>query len=76
MPERKMRLRKTAPIDREYAVYEVLDERGDVLFDIGRSDDGAYEMSVFDAQGRGRILPLAKVLGLVDEARRLIEEDA
>jgi hypothetical protein len=75
MPESKMRLRKTAPIDREYAVYEVLDDHGNVVFDIGKSDDGVYEMSVFDSQGRGRILALDKVLGLVAEARRLIEED-
>jgi hypothetical protein len=71
-----MRLRKTAPIDREYSVYEVLDSEGDVLFDVGKSDEGVYEVSLFDGRGRGRVLPLEDVLSLVGEARRLIDDDA
>ena len=76
MAERTIRLRKTSPIDREFSVYEIVDERGDVLFDIGRSDDGEYEMALFDAERRGRVLALEQVLALVREAQRLIAEDA
>lgn len=76
MAERTIRLRKTSPIDREYSVYEIIDERGDVLFDIGRSDEGEYEMALFDAERRGRVLALEQVLALVNEAQRLIAEEA
>jgi len=76
MADLKLRLRKTSPIDREYSVYEIVDGQGDVLFDVGKSDEGVYELSLFDSRGCGRILVLHDVLSLIEEARHLIDEDA
>jgi len=42
-------LQKFCPIDREYPVYEVIDEKNDLLLDVIRSNDGVYadELLVF-----------------------------
>lgn len=75
MSKPTLRLRKTSPIDREFSVYEVVDEAGDILFDVGKSDEGVYELAIFDHTGRGRVVELATVMALIDDARKRIEED-
>ena len=59
----ELRLRKFSPIDRDHPIYEVVD--GDcVLLDIGRIDDGAYEIAIH-ADASGRVIAL-EVLGEAD----------
>jgi len=70
-----LRLRKMSPVDREFSLYEVVDEAGEILFDVGKSDDGVYELAIFDHAGRGRVLDLVTVMSLIKEAQRKIEAD-
>ena len=66
----ELRLRKFSPIDRDYPIYEVVD--GDcVLLDVGRTDDGAYEVA-FHAGASGRVMSLAVLERMIAEARELL----
>jgi hypothetical protein len=61
-----LRIRKFAPVDREYSIYEVL-ENDRPLFDIGRRDDGQYEIAFHEACN-GRVLPLDDVMTAIRQA--------
>jgi hypothetical protein len=69
-----LRLQKFAPIDREYPVYEVVDEENNILFDVSRTDAGAYEV-MLQKDGAGRAFPLHEVLQLIEQARALLEQE-
>ena len=76
MLSQTLRLRKTSPIDREFCVDEVVTQDGNIAFDIGKSDDGTFEIALFDDKGTGRVLPLAIVLDLIRQAQKHIAEEA
>ena len=43
------KLQKFAPIDRNYPIYEIIDEANEVLIDVSRSDAGIYELMCHQA---------------------------
>lgn len=69
----QLRLRKFSPIDREHPVYEII-EGDEVLFDVSRNDAGEYEFGAHAASS-GRVLPLLEITALVEEAKKLLEEE-
>lgn len=65
--------RKTTDINREHALFELLD--GDVpLLDVGFTDEGAFEIA-FNPSISGRVLELGQLLKLLDEGRTLADRD-
>ena len=69
-----LKLPKFSPIDREYPVYELIDENNDVLLDVSRSNEGVYEIALHEGSV-GRVLPLDDVLLLIQRARALLENE-
>lgn len=69
-----LKIQKFVPNDREYPIYEVIDDDNNVLFDVSRTDSGAYEMMI-QKGGAGRALPLHEVLQLIEQARALLEQE-
>ena len=67
------RWRKTTDINREYALFELLEGEVPVL-DLGFSDEGILELA-FNPRVSGRIFELEKFLKLLDEGRALAEHD-
>ena len=66
------KVRKFSVVDKEFAVFEVMD--GDeILFDLTKTDDGVYEIG-FDAIA-GRALPLNEFLDVVAEAKAMLDAD-
>ena len=76
MSSQTLRLRKTSPIDREFCVYEVVAKDGNIVFDVGKIDDGTFGIVLFDDKGKGRVLPLDTVLDLIRQAQKHIKEEA
>jgi hypothetical protein len=70
------RLRKTSDVRQEHAIYELVDEDRNILMDVTKNDAGRFEACIIDNQGDGRVVELNALLELIDEARRLIDEDA
>ena len=67
-----LRLRKFSPIDRTWPIFEVIDDNV-VVLDITKNDVGELEVG-FHMEGVGRVVALADLLHVVEEARRLLEE--
>ncbi|KGD61407.1 hypothetical protein Y5S_03745 [Alcanivorax nanhaiticus] len=67
------RWRKTTDINREYALFELLEGETPVL-ELGLSDEGILEV-VFNPSVSGRIFELEHFLKLLDEGRALAERD-
>lgn len=67
------RWRKTTDINREYALFELLEGETPVL-DLGFSDEGMLEVA-FNPSVSGRIFGLEQFLKLLDEGRALAELD-
>jgi len=61
-----MRVRKFSPIDREDPIFEVLDDAGNPLFDISRSDAGFLEIAFSGA--------VANQVFLLEDFRRALDE--
>jgi hypothetical protein len=66
-------LRKFAPIDREYSIYEVL-QGEDVLVDLTMSETGKLELA-FHESCKDHIVPLQGFLNVIDRARLLLQEE-
>ena len=67
------RWRKTTDINREHALFELLD--GDItMLDAGFTDDGIFEVA-FNPSIGGKVMELEKLLRLLDEGRLLAERD-
>ena len=67
------RWRKTTDINREYALFELLDGETPLL-DVGFTDEGILEMAFNQAIG-GSVLEFEKFLKLLNEGRVLAESD-
>ncbi len=67
------RWRKTTDINREYALFELLEGETPVL-DLGFSDEGILEVA-FNPSVGGKIFELEHFLKLLDEGRVLAERD-
>ena len=66
-----LRLRKFTPIDREYPIYEVVDEQDRVFFDVARTDETTYEVAFHEAVS-GAVLPLDDVEQMIAKAKALL----
>ncbi len=67
------RWRKNTDINREYALFELLDGEAPVL-DVGFSDDEIFEVAFNPGIG-GRVMEMVQLLKLLDEGRALAERD-
>jgi len=67
------RWRKTTDINREHAIFELLD--GDMaILDAGFTDDGMFEVA-FNLSISGKVMELEQLLRLLNEGRILAERD-
>ena len=67
------RWRKTTDINREYALFELLD--GDMpVLDVGFSDEGVFEVA-FNSSIGGKTMEWGQFLKLLDEGRALADSD-
>lgn len=69
-----LKLQKFAPIDREHPIIEIVDEAGDVLFDLSRNDAGVLEMGFHPALSN-RVLPYERVMELIEKAKVRVQEE-
>lgn len=67
------RWRKTTDINREHALFELVDDE-DPLLDIGFTDDGIFEVA-FNPCIAGKVMEWGQLLKLLDEGRGLAERD-
>ena len=68
-----VRLRKFAPVDREYPIFELV-EGDNVLLDISSSDDGILEVALHEASV-GKLFKLDDVHAILMQGKRLLEEE-
>ncbi|MGG6462614.1 hypothetical protein [Solilutibacter silvestris] len=67
------RWRKTTDINREHALFELLD--GDTaILDVGFTDDGIFEVA-FNPSIGGKVIELESLLKLLGEGRVLADHD-
>lgn len=67
------RWRKTTDINREHALFELLDGEIPVL-DVGFTDEGVFEVAFNPGIG-GKVMEWDHLLKLLDEGRVLAEQD-
>lgn len=67
------RWRKTTDINREHALFELLEGEAAVL-DVGFSDEGVFEVAFNPAIG-GKVMSLNELQTLLNEGKALAEED-
>lgn len=67
------RWRKTTDINRENALFELLDGETPVL-DVGFTDEGDFEVA-FNPSIGGKVMEWERLLKLLDEGRALAERD-
>ncbi len=67
------RWRKATDINREYALFELLEGETPVL-DIGFTDEGVFEVAFNPAVG-GKVMEWGHLLKLLNEGRVLAEQD-
>jgi len=69
-----IRFRKFSPIDREYSIFEALDDDEAILFDVSMTDDGRLEISFYSAIA-GRILAIDDFQAALAEGIRLTADE-
>lgn len=67
------RWRKTTDINRQHALFELLDGETSLL-DAGYTDKGVFEVS-FDPGISGKVMEMRLLLGLLEEGRALADLD-
>lgn len=67
------RWRKATDINREYALFELMDGEAQIL-DVGFTDEGVLEVS-FNPSTCGMVMPWDQLLALLDEGKSLAESD-
>lgn len=71
----KLKLQKFSPIDRQYPVIEIIDERNDVLLDVSRNDEGMLEVC-FHSSASNRVLPYDELMARIEQAKvRALADD-
>ena len=68
-----VRFRKFAPVDREYPIFELVED-DNVLLDISASDEGVIEVALHEA-GTGKIFKLDELHAILLQGKRLLEEE-
>ena len=68
-----VQLRKFAPVDREYPIFELV-EGDDVLLDVSSSDDGVLEVALHEAS-REKVFKLDDLHAILMQGKRLLEEE-
>jgi hypothetical protein len=66
--------RKTSDINREYALFELLDDSDVALLDAGFNDQGVFEV-VFNPSISGKILGWEHFVQLIENGKSLALED-
>ena len=69
-----LKLQKFSPIDREHPIIEIIDDKGDVLFDLSHNDAGVLEMCFHPALS-SRVLPYELVMELIEKAKTRVQEE-
>jgi hypothetical protein len=70
-----LRLQKFVPVDRDYPIIEIVDQSGEVLFDVSRNDAGVLEMAFHPAIAK-RVFVYDDFVSLVEQAKlRAVQED-
>ncbi len=69
-----LRIQKFVPIDRDYPIYEIINDANEVLLDVSRTDSGDYELMCHKA-AVNTALDLDTVLRLISQARALLAEE-
>ena len=67
------RWRKTTDVNREYALFELLDGGAPIL-DVGFTDEGAFEVA-FNPSIVGKTLEWGQLLKLLEEGKSLADRD-
>lgn len=67
------RWRKVTDINREYALFELMDA-GTAILDVGFTDEGVLEVALNPSTG-GIVITCDQLLALLDEGRSLAERD-
>ncbi|HAG75475.1 MAG TPA: hypothetical protein DCL53_08460 [Thauera sp.] len=67
------RWRKATDINREHALFELLDGETPIL-DVGFTDEGVFEVA-FNPSIGGNLIEWERLLNLLDEGRALAERD-
>jgi hypothetical protein len=67
------RWRKTTDINREHALFELLDGET-LLLDVGFTDEGIFEVA-FNPSISGKVMEWEQLLDLLDEGKALAERD-
>ena len=68
-----VRFRKFSPVDREYPIFELVEEDR-VLLDVSSSDDGVLEVALHEASV-GKIFKLDDLHAILMQGKRLLEEE-
>ena len=74
MEQRKYHFRKFSPIDREYSVFELVNN-DTILLDVSTTDDGEIEVAFHEALS-GKILKYDELQNFLKEGLRLAKEDS
>ena len=69
----RYRWRKVTDVNREYALFELL-EGNTLLLDVGFSDDGLFEIT-FNPSISGKAFQVKEFLQLLDEGRTFADRD-
>lgn len=68
-----LRWRKFSPIDRDFPIYELLEDEV-VVFDITRGENHGFEIA-FHQGASGRVFNLAMIEQMIAEAKALLEKE-
>ena len=74
MSSSRLRWRRFSPIDRDFPIYELLDDDVIVL-DVTKDEHGTLTMA-FHEGASGRVLDLEVIEQLIAEVKKLLEKDA
>jgi hypothetical protein len=72
-PAKSYRWRKTTDVNREFAIFELLDDEKIVL-DVGFSDAGIFEIG-FNREIAGALIEWEKLQKMIEEGKRFAELD-
>jgi len=68
------KFRKFTPVDREYPIFELVVDEGEVLLDIGATDEGVIEVAIHEAASN-KIFRLERLLEFMCQGKRLLENE-
>lgn len=70
----KLKLQKFGPIDRDYPIFEIIDEDGVPLLDVTAANDGTVEIAITPTD-TGKIMPYGECIVLIQRAYELLQAE-